>query len=140
MMSRNITFGKSRPPRAVSHESAAADPLTQSQLRELQRRLRDLDDRRRYLLISVFTPRFVLYYDVSSDTFGMNDPSLGTLFKRRAAAIAIQRLLREAVQLVPCRVDRRNRVVKRSLRLPRRSWRGPRRRPQRRRAAAERRA
>ena len=32
-------------------------------------------------------------YNVSNDTFGMNDPSLGTLFNRRVAAIAIQRLL-----------------------------------------------
>jgi hypothetical protein len=57
----------------------------------------------------------VLYYNVSNDTFGMNDPSLGTLFKRRVAAVAIQRLLRTGIQVVRCRADRHDRVVKSSL-------------------------
>jgi hypothetical protein len=57
----------------------------------------------------------VLYYNVSNDTFGMNDPSLGTLFKRRVAANAIQRLLRTGVQVIQCRANRRDRVVKRSV-------------------------
>jgi hypothetical protein len=89
--------------------------LSKSQIRELQRRVRDLNDRTRYLLVSVFAPRIVLYYNVSNDTFGMNDPSLGTLFKRRVAALAIQRLLRTGIQVINCRVDRRDRVVKSSL-------------------------
>lgn len=89
--------------------------LSKSQVRELQRRVRDLNDRTRYLLVSVFTPRMVLYYNVSNDTFGMNDPSLGTLFKRRAAAVAIQRLLRPGIQVVQCRADRRDRIIKSSL-------------------------
>lgn len=89
--------------------------LSKPQARALQRRVRDLDDRTRYLLVSVFTPRMVLYYNVSNDTFGMNDPSLGTLFKRRAAAIAIQRLLRTGIQVVKCLADRHDRVVKSSL-------------------------
>ena len=86
--------------------------LSKPQARELRRRIRDLDDPTRYLLVSVFTPRFVLYYNVSNDTFGMNDPLLGTLFKRRAAAVAIQRLLRTGTQVVQCRADRHNRVIK----------------------------
>ena len=49
-----------------------AEILSKSQVRELQRRVRDLQDRTRYLLVSVFTPRVVLYYNVSNDTFGMN--------------------------------------------------------------------
>jgi hypothetical protein len=89
--------------------------LSKSQVRELQRRVRDLGDRSRYLLVSVFTPRMVLYYNVSNDTFGMNDPSLGTAFKRKVAAIAIQRLLRTGIQVVKCRTDRHDRVVKSSL-------------------------
>jgi hypothetical protein len=56
-----------------------------------------------------------LYYNVSNDTFGMNDPSLGTLFKRRTAAVAIQRLLRTGIQVVKCRADRHDHVVKTSL-------------------------
>lgn len=57
----------------------------------------------------------VLYYNVSNDTFGMNDPSLGTLFKRRVAAIAIQSLLRTGIRVIKCRADRHDRVVKSSL-------------------------
>lgn len=90
-------------------------PLTRSQIRQLQRQIRDLDDRARYLLASVFTKRLVLYYDVSQDTYAMNDPALGTLFKRRTAAEAIRRLLSRNVQILRCRVNRRNRLVKTSL-------------------------
>lgn len=89
--------------------------LSKSQVRELRCRFRDLEDRTRYLLVSVFTPRMALYYNVSNDTFGMNNPSLGTLFKRRTAAIAIQRLLRTGIQVIKCRADRHDRVVKSSL-------------------------
>ena len=53
------------------------------QIRQLQRQVRDLDDRTRYVLISVFTKRFALYYDVSRDMYVMDDASSGTLFKRR---------------------------------------------------------
>lgn len=90
-------------------------PLTRSQIRELQRRVRDLEDRTRYLLASVFTRRFVLYYDVSQDTYVTNDPALGTLFKRRAAAEAVRQLLSPNVRVLRCRVDRRNRLVKSSV-------------------------
>ena len=89
--------------------------LSKSQVRELQRQIRDLGDRSRYLLVSVFTPRMVLYYNVSNDTFGMNDPSLGTASKRKVAAIAIQRLLRTGIQVIKCRTDRHDRVVMSSL-------------------------
>lgn len=90
-------------------------PLTPAQIRELKRRLLDLKDRTRFLLVSAFTARTVFYYDVSRDTWGMNDPSLGTLFKRRMTATAVQRLLRDGVQVVRCRVDGRDRVIKKSV-------------------------
>ena len=90
-------------------------PLTPVQIRELKRRLLDLKDRTRFLLVSAFTARTPFYYDVSRDTWGMNDPSLGTLFKRRATATAVQCLLRDGVQIVRCRVDRRDRVIKTSV-------------------------
>lgn len=102
---------------------SAPEPLSRSQLRELRRRIRDVEDRTRYLLVSAFTRRFVLYYDVSNDTFAMNAPSSGTLFKRRTAAIAIQRLLRPGVEVVRCRADRRGRVVKSSVPHVRPNWR-----------------
>ena len=90
-------------------------PLSRSQIRQLQRQVRDLDDRTRYLLVSVFTKRFALYYDVSRDVYAMNDPSAGTLFKRRAAAKAVQRLLSDRVRVVRCLVNRKNRLVKSSV-------------------------
>jgi hypothetical protein len=90
-------------------------PLTPAQIRELKRRLVDLKDRKRFLLVSAFTARTAFYYDVSQDTWGMNDPSLGTLFKRRATATAVQRLLRDGVQVVRCRVNRRGRIIKKSV-------------------------
>jgi len=90
-------------------------PLTASQIRELNRRVDDLNDRTRYLLVSLFTRRLVLYYDVSRDVWAANDPAAGTLFKRRAAAAAIKALLRDSVRVVRCRVNTRERLVKSSV-------------------------
>jgi hypothetical protein len=67
------------------------------------------------LLVSGFSPRFALYYNVSEDTYGMNEPTHATLFKRRAAAIAIRRMLGSRVEIVRCRVDRRGWLVLNSL-------------------------
>jgi hypothetical protein len=76
-----------------------------------------------YVMVKVvFTSKFVLYYNVSNDTFGMTDPALGTLFKRRAAAMAIQRLLRPGVQIIECRADRHGRVIKSSIPRLRPTW------------------
>jgi hypothetical protein len=74
--------------------------LSKSQFRELDRRLRDYRNPTRYLLATVFTPKFVLYHNVSNDTFGMTNPGLGTLFKRRKAAMAIGGLLRPDIQII----------------------------------------
>lgn len=118
---------QSRPatPSKVEETQPAEDVplLTPAQVRELKRRLLDLNDRTRFLLVSAFTARTAFYYDVSRDTWGMNDPSLGTLFKRRATAAAVQRLLRDGVQVVRCRVDRRDRLIKKSVPRIRPAWR-----------------
>jgi len=98
-------------------------PLTPAQIRELKRRFLDLKDRTRFLLVSAFTARTAFYYDVSRDTWGMNDPSLATLFKRRVTATAVQRLLRDDVQVVGCRVDGRDRIIKKSVPSVRPAWR-----------------
>lgn len=86
-------------------------------MRELDRRVRDLDDRTRYLLVSTFSPRFALYYNVSEDMSAMNEPVYATLFKRRAAALAIKRLRGGGVEIARCRVDRRGRLVLKSVAL-----------------------
>lgn len=74
--------------------------VTPAQLRDLKRRIKDMDDPVRYLITSEFGPRFVLYYNVSDDTFAHNDPAGGTLFKRRAAAERIRKLLRSTARIV----------------------------------------
>jgi hypothetical protein len=69
-------------------------------IKELKRRLRDSRDPVRYMLVSEFSRRFILYYDVSSDTYIMNEPSGGTLFKRREAAESIKKLLGKRISIV----------------------------------------
>ena len=89
--------------------------LTGAQIRELKRRVDDLTNRTRHMLVRPFTRRFVLYYDVSRDVWAANDPSAGSLFKRRAAAAAIKGSLRDTVRVVRCRVDTHDRVVRGSV-------------------------
>lgn len=101
--------------RAPARVAEDEPPLTRAQMRELDRRVKDLHDRTRYLLVSAFSPRFILYYNVSADTYGMNEPAHATLFKRRAAATAIRRMLGGGVEIVRCRVDQRGRLMLRSL-------------------------
>ena len=55
-------------------------------------------------------PRFALYYNVSDDLYAMNDPSGGTLFKRRKAAESIKRTLGKGLQIVACRTRLRKGV------------------------------
>ena len=105
-----------------AHTVAEDEPLTRAQMRELDRRMKDLDDRTRYLLVSVFGPRFVLYYNVSEDTYGMSEPAHATVFKRRAAAVAVRKMLGGGVQIVQCDVDGHGQLVLNSL--PAR-WRRP---------------
>jgi hypothetical protein len=73
--------------------------LTPGQIRDLNRRIKDMDEPVRYLIVSEFSQRFILYYDVSDDTFAHNNPAGGTLFKRRAAAESIRKLLRSTVTI-----------------------------------------
>ena len=121
MRSRSVPPSASKVRRA--HPADDLPPLTPAQIRELKRRVLDLRDRTRFLLVSALTARTAFYYDVSRDTWGMNDPSLGTLFKRRATATAVQQLLRDGVQVVRCRVDDRDRLIKTSVLCVRPAWR-----------------
>ena len=96
-----------RNPRAK--ESAADDDfeLTKAQLRELDRRIADAKDPVRYLIEGGFGPKFRLYYNVTDDVYVMNNPAHGTLFKRRQAAVAVQKLLGEGKCIVRCTTRRR---------------------------------
>jgi hypothetical protein len=104
-----------RPERPDTSVTDDVDPLTPAQVRGLRKQIKDMDDPARFLIVSGFTRRMTLYYNVSSDTFGMNDPTMGTLFKRRAAAEVVKGLLSSGVEVLRCRVDRRGRLIKSSV-------------------------
>ena len=97
---------KAKPvPPTVSEPAAPQDEdweLSKAQIREIERRVRDMDDPRRFVLASEFLPTFVLYYDVSNNAYVMNDLSAATVFKKRKAAVAIKALLGKGVRIVEC--------------------------------------
>lgn len=107
---------------ALDQDSAEPPPLTRAQIRELNRRVRDSMDRKRYLLASALTMRHVLFYNVSDDVFAMDDPTRGTLFKRREAAMAVKALLTGRTQILQCRVTSRGRLVLSSVPKVRPYW------------------
>ena len=86
--------------RTVSTLPADEPPLSREWKREIARRVKDFDDPLRYMLVSEFTRKFILYYNVTSDSFAMNDHTLGTLFKRRQAAESVKKLLGRGVTVV----------------------------------------
>ncbi len=90
-------------------------PLTAAERRELERRIKDADDPRRYLLVSATLPWFSLYYEIQEDAWLIDDPRRATLFKRRAAALAIRELMKPGVFVVPCTVDGRGKLVLSSI-------------------------
>jgi hypothetical protein len=90
-------------------------PLTAAERRELARRIRDADDPRRYLLVSATLPWFSLYYEIQEDAWLIDDPARATLFKRRAAALALRDLMKPGVFVVPCTADARGKLVLSSI-------------------------
>jgi len=88
-------------------------PLSEAQIRELRRRMADLKDPVRYLIVAQMGPRFALYYNVTDDLYGMNDLTYATLFKMRAAALAVRRLLGRGTRVIECTTKRRK-----GLRVP----------------------
>ena len=76
--------------------------FTHSQTRGLQRILKDTCDTTRYLIISQLGDHFTLYYNVSDDLYAMNNPTGGTLFKRRCTAVAVSHLLSPVVKVIRC--------------------------------------
>lgn len=65
-------------------------PMSDEDIAELQRRVDDLEDPTRYMIKSDIgsTGVFILWYNVSDDTWCSDQPS-GTMFKREAYAEAI---------------------------------------------------
>ena len=52
------------------------------------------------MLVSEFSRRFILYYNVSDDVYAMNDPSGGTLFKRLKTAESVKKFLGKGTSIV----------------------------------------
>jgi hypothetical protein len=88
--------GRIAPKEDVAHDA----PLSPEWIKEINRRVKDSRDPVRYMLVSEFSRKFILYYDVTSDTFAMNDASRGTLFKRREIAESVKGHLGKGVALV----------------------------------------
>lgn len=76
------------------------EPLSREWLKEIRRRVKDLEDPIRYAIASEMSRRFVLYYNVSSDSFAYNNPEGGTLFKRREIAERVKNRLGRHYSLV----------------------------------------
>ena len=108
---------KKRKQAPLSHSAGDDEdpPLTPAQRRALDRHVKDMEDRTRYLLVSATLPGISLYYLVQEDSWVFDDPTTATLFKRRASANAIRALLRPGVFVVPCAVDDRGRLVPSSI-------------------------
>jgi hypothetical protein len=85
---------------ALSNAEEDLEPLSPAQIRELRRRVRDSRDPIRYMLVSEFNRRFILYYNVSDDVYAMNNPSGGTLFKRLKTAQTVKKLLGGGTSIV----------------------------------------
>jgi hypothetical protein len=87
--------------RIAPKEDVADDaPLSPEWIKEINRRVKDSRDPVRYMLVSEFSRKFILYYDVTTNTFAMNDASRGTLFKRREIAESVKTHLGKGVALV----------------------------------------
>jgi hypothetical protein len=93
--------------RASLKENVEKHELSREWIKEIKRRVKDSRDPVRYMLVSEFTRKFILYYNVTSDTYAMNDASRGTLFKRREVAESVKAHLGKGVALVKFTVKRR---------------------------------
>jgi hypothetical protein len=108
---------KTRRRRATKGLRAPDDiaPLSAAQLRELERRVKDLDDPRRYIIKSVLFPgpprRWELFYDVSNDLWAMDIES-ATLFKRRKTAVAVARHLDDRYKIEEVKLGRGKRLMR----------------------------
>jgi len=94
--------GRTRGIKARTSETSSnrEEPLSREWLKEIRRRVKDSEDPIRYVIASEMSRRFVLYYNVSSDSFAYNNPEGGTLFKRREIAERVKNRLGKHYSLV----------------------------------------
>jgi hypothetical protein len=87
-------FEKYKKRRRGEPEVADDDPpLSAAWRKEISRRIKESDDPTRYVIVSGFSRRMLLYYDASNDRFPGNDVSRATLFKRHSVACAVAEVL-----------------------------------------------
>jgi hypothetical protein len=121
MAAKRKSANPRKPRRGVATASAKnvgdVPELTRAEQRELDRRIKDLDDRTRYLLLSSIGSRVHIYYNIAEDTFSWDEPKHATLFKRKTAAASIRALLGSELEIAECRVDKRGQLLNRSIKL-----------------------
>jgi hypothetical protein len=88
------------------------EPLSPALIRKLTKQVKDLRDPTRYLIVSALGPRFLLYYSVSDDTYGMNDFSRATQFKRPEIARAVMASLGGGQVLMKVRLKKAGGLVR----------------------------
>ena len=93
--------------REVESEADEDFELSKAQRRELKRRIADYEDPTRYLIESRIGKTFVSYYNVTDDVYAWKNAVHATLFKRRKAALAIQKLLGRGTRVISCTTRRR---------------------------------
>jgi hypothetical protein len=89
--------------------------LSPKMLARLKRRIDDHDDPTRYVIVSAFSQRFCLYYCLESGCYVMNEIPDSALFKRKAEAQAVAKVLdrgrrrkvRKSLQVVAVRKTKR---------------------------------
>jgi hypothetical protein len=90
-------------------------------IKELRQRSAEIADRRRWVIASVLGPvktrtRWVLWYDMSDNMYPMTDPQSATVFKLERHARLIAQSMDHGHYIVPCKVDKKGKLVPRSIR------------------------
>lgn len=106
-----------------THKSTDTDndlePPSKAQIRELNRRIKDFDDPRQFMIISPLTKRFILYYDAANNLWAM-DREAGSRFKKREVAEAVAGCLGDRVRLLRVVLSKPHRQEARVTRRKRR--------------------
>jgi hypothetical protein len=104
-------------------------PLTKRQVAELQRRVADMDDPMRYVIVSSFLPNFSLFYCPADGVFAMNEIPEAALFKRKsealAVAVALERRRRKrnrGLQVIQVKKTKRAVRILEQVRVDGRAW------------------
>ena len=92
----------------VSDEDLSISP---EWVKEIKRRVREAENPICYIITSALSRRFVSYYNVSTDTYAVNNPEHGTLFKRQEVAACVAEILGPGYAVV--KFTTRNGVLKR---------------------------